>query len=275
MTVFDLDGNLLDTWTYPPGMDGQLIADDDGTAYVPSYWREGQTPASGFIVLDRDGDELRRVAKPDFDASAWRLVARSSSERMTTTVPFSPQLIWNVLLSQTTVEGVSDRYRFELRQPDGRVTVIERAVELPDVSAKEAQWETTRLTSRMRRLDPDWDWSVNPVPSRRPAFEGFLGDRDGRVWVIRAVRTERVPDCDPTPEIDDPRPTSCWRSVTGLDAFEEETGRYLGQTEVPGIDLLRVQPAFLDNSVITAVQANDGTIMVKRYRLVLPGEEGQ
>jgi hypothetical protein len=57
-----------------------------------------------------------------------------------------------------------------------------------------------------------------------------------------------------------------------IDAFGED-GRYLGQIAVP--DGFREWPApfVRGNSVFGVVEDDAGTIMVKRYRLVLPGEE--
>ena len=51
-------------------------------------------------------------------------------------------------------------------------------------------------------------------------------------------------------------------------------GRYLGDVDDPeGVDVLLTHP-FIDGRRVIAVYQDDaGTIMVKRYRLVLPGEK--
>ncbi len=64
----------------------------------------------------------------------------------------------------------------------------------------------------------------------------------------------------------------CWRPSTLIDAFDGE-GRFLGPVEAP--DGLRAFPAHLQvrgDRVVSVVEDEAGTIMVKRYRLALPGE---
>ena len=65
------------------------------------------------------------------------------------------------------------------------------------------------------------------------------------------------------------RAVSCWRDVAGLDVFEAESGRFLGQIEPP---YTLSHPVFLDDAILTVHEDDAGTIMVKRYRPVLPGE---
>jgi hypothetical protein len=52
-------------------------------------------------------------------------------------------------------------------------------------------------------------------------------------------------------------------------------GRYLGEVEVPpGMTALAGVATFVDAPMVVASFEDEaGTIMVKRYRLVLPGEE--
>ena len=66
----------------------------------------------------------------------------------------------------------------------------------------------------------------------------------------------------------------CWRDTRFFDAFDAE-GRYLG--EIQGLSPYPwfARPTiFARGDMVVAPQQDDaGTIMVKRYRLVLPGEE--
>ena len=69
----------------------------------------------------------------------------------------------------------------------------------------------------------------------------------------------------------------CWRDSYELGVFDED-GKYLGSVEVPEVfynrrsEVLDPAPFMRGNTVLVAVQDEAGTIMVKRYRLVLPGE---
>ena len=51
---------------------------------------------------------------------------------------------------------------------------------------------------------------------------------------------------------------------------DQEPPRCLGKVE--GLQLTNTPPVYLGNTVIVPIEDDGGTIMVKRYRLVLPGE---
>lgn len=141
---------------------------------------------------------------------------------------------------------------------------------MPPVEADYAEWFTAHRTAIMRRTQPDWRWNANPVPQRKPAFDGFVGDRQGRIWVSRLLGTEEVTDCDADPRSVEGRPAvACWRDQRGWDVFDEETGRYLGALESP-VNLR--MPVLLEDAVLTVHEDEAGTIRIKRYRLVLPDD---
>jgi hypothetical protein len=126
----------------------------------------------------------------------------------------------------------------------------------------------------MRQTDPGWIWNADPIPATRPAFDRFHGDRFGRIWVLRNLGGESVEGCTENPSPGDLATIEpCWREVFGYDIFDEPTGRFLGDVRLPeGADHFR-PPAFHEDSLIAIVTDEAGTIMVKRYRLVLPGVE--
>lgn len=94
--------------------------------------------------------------------------------------------------------------------------------------------------------------------------------------MARSGASVRLPDCVEDPveaghqaAYDNP----CWTNETFIDVFGAD-GRYLGEVDMPP----EVQPSalglFIDGRMVVARFVDDaGTIMVKRYRLVLPGEE--
>ena len=73
----------------------------------------------------------------------------------------------------------------------------------------------------------------------------------------------------------------CWEDTFILDAFDQE-GRYLGEIGIPPgatAAMLTFAQGYMDrlavvrgDLVILREQDESGTVMVKRYRLVLPGE---
>ena len=66
----------------------------------------------------------------------------------------------------------------------------------------------------------------------------------------------------------------CWRDIRGFDVFEEKSGRFLGQVAEPYRVTSRLQwPTFVEDEFLLAIEDEAGTIMVKRYRLVLPEDQ--
>jgi sugar lactone lactonase YvrE len=270
VTVFDLDGQLLDTWSYRSPSSTVMTTAIDGTLYVPGYWVEDDQPVVGLVAVAPDGTEIGRVTALEYDPMPWSLVARAGGRTTGATVLYAPRTVLAVLPSGALVRGISEAYRFTVQRADGTSLIIERAGELPAVPPELAEWYTIQRTDVMRRVQPDWQWTVNPVPAHKPAFTGFAGDRNGRIWVTRALGTETITDCDPDPlGVEGRRAISCWRDVVGLDVFEERTGRLLGQIEPPHA---LSHPVFLEDAILTAYEDEAGTIMVKRYRLQMPGE---
>ncbi len=71
----------------------------------------------------------------------------------------------------------------------------------------------------------------------------------------------------------------CWQDALFFDVIAED-GRYLGSVDVRNEMREQIRrwarTPHLAGDRVTAVAVDDaGTIMVKRYRLVLPGEEGR
>jgi len=84
---------------------------------------------------------------------------------------------------------------------------------------------------------------------------------------------ERVDDCteDPLDEsVSSVAP--CYRYRYTADVFDATTWKFLGEVELPGDTILH--PVFIGGeTIVAAVEDAAGTIRVKRYRLVLPGEQ--
>ena len=83
----------------------------------------------------------------------------------------------------------------------------------------------------------------------------------------------RVAECDEYPEPGS-RIRRCWQRQFGADVFSSD-GRYLGEVEFPAeVSVLALTNSYIrDDMLLTLALDDAGTIMVKRYRLVLPGEE--
>ncbi len=268
--IFDLDGNPLDTWPFRGGLILPITITADGTAYIPRNWRADGMFYAGLVAVDPDGNEGARVSGPDFDFEPWQLTAERGGRTMITSVTYAPDDVWTVLPSGAIVEGIRDRYRLEVSRPDGSTLIIERAVELLRVEPREHEYLTAITAARMRAFQPDWAWTARPIPTTKPAYYAFYGDRYGRIWVQRIIRTESRPQCEPDATVIGGDSPPCWRDVLGFDVFDEQTGKFLGQVEAPAEIRRRPPPAFLEHALVAVVEDSAGTLMVKRYRLSSP-----
>ena len=271
VNVLDLDGRPLVTWPIPGGLVRAIVVTPAGTAFVPNPRRSNVVPVNpdGTVGEPLAPSERRGSA----DSTDWSLMATSSGRTRYASVPFATLFRWEILPSGAIVEGHPSGYSFSLRRPDGSALDVSRSIALPAVSVAERQWRRKLQVAEMRQIDPEWTWDGESIPATRPAFERFHGDRFGRIWIWRNLGGEQATNCT-----EDPEPASlpniepCWRDVFGYDVFDESTGRLLGEVRLPDeVNTFR-QPAFQEEALIAIFTDEAGTIMVKRYRLVLPGE---
>jgi hypothetical protein len=93
---------------------------------------------------------------------------------------------------------------------------------------------------------------------------------------LRPARVGRASNCTEDP-LDDYVGTlvPCYMREDVADVFDEETGRLLGEVEFPTAILEEEfsVPFIRGDELYAVIEDDAGTIMVKRYRLVLPGEE--
>jgi hypothetical protein len=277
LTIFEPDGRLRDTWRYEgPTMSGRpTLVTDAGAVYLPGYVSADGDPATRRSALIRagadgaDSADGETIMEPESEGPAGQLVAQGDGPTLRMPVPFAPQMEWAVATSGAIIAGTSDDYSFEIRRPGGAMTRVRKGWEPVAVAADEIEWERQQVFEVMRRFYPDWAWAGPEVPTTKPAFVELQVDRDGRVWVYRGGPSAYNPACDdPEP----PRGTDCWIAETIVDVFDPD-GRYLGVVDMPAA-LGRFPPPFIRGDMVVGVVEDEvGTIMVKRYRLVLPEEE--
>jgi hypothetical protein len=192
--------------------------------------------------------------------------------------PFAPRVTWNAAPGGAVLFGVPDRYRFELLRADGTRLVVERYGEPVPLSAEQREWQRQFTVADEREYnEPEFSWDGASMPRHKPAYTWLGPTLSGEVWVRREGPSERVPDCVENPIEAGYRAAlanRCWQSDFMLAVFAAD-GRYLGEVEVPpGMTALAGVATFVDAPMVVASFEDEaGTIMVKRYRLVLPGEE--
>ena len=278
INAYTLAGGGAGTWTlpelacctWPPSMsiEGVMRApvvrwavDEMGAA----------TPHFGAQPFGKDGPQGAALWVPEI---RYEPLTVSVQGREREDVPFAPKLSWAVAPGGI-VAGASDQYRFEVHDADGTTTIVHRHWEPIPVHPEHAAWQRKYALARIRAAVPDWSWQGDEPPDHQPAFDYFIMPVSGEIWVWRSGPSRSLPDCMDEPA-ENPRlarERPCWRSETILDVFGRD-GRYLGQVEPPaGLRPAPSNPFVRGDRLYAVIEDEAGTIMVKRYRLVPPGEE--
>jgi hypothetical protein len=190
-------------------------------------------------------------------------------------VPFIPRGSWMMARDTTLVTGFPDAYRFEVRHPDGTATIVERVVGTVRVQREEFEWFKHNIVLQARERYPAWKWDGPRPPRTKPAFDGLFVDDANRVWLRRELVGEVVPDCaERSDDLTERLLHPCWRRPRVFDIFGPD-GRLLTTASYSGAPTRQVMPVIKGEIVLIPEQDGLGNIMVKRYRLVLPGEDVQ
>ncbi len=281
ISIFAPDGDPIGQWMLFSGwqMSRELIFADDGKLYTPALQNIGSAVEDwrfGMISWGPEGAQGDTFAQPEYDWSPRKLVAHPEGGGTSTNdVPFFPEIVWNMSPDRMIVSGLATEYRFEVRHPDGSMTVIERDYKPVPIDPEEARWHENAQTANMRNNQQGWAWNGAPIPKHKAAYDGLYPDRSERVWVRRPGPGMIRPDgvADPLGDND----TSWWQNPYWVDTYIvdvfEYAGRFLGEVEIPDGFSFDRMPFIRDNMIIALVEDEDGTPYVKRYRLVLPDSQ--
>ena len=284
--VFSVEGELLETRTFESGFTistgNPMTVSAKGVPYVSNILESGGPPHTwkwGMVGYTENGAG-EPIPAPDFDFNPSVLVLRSrmNSGAVGTTSsepPFAPRVVWALTTAAEMVGGVSDSYDFEIRHADGRVTEVETARSLTPLHPDEADWHARRFRAYLKTtIDPP-DWSAADMVASKPAFERFIPDNSGRIWVLRSGAGKRLPSCnEQATDFGEFSESPCWRDTRLLEVFGPD-GRFLGSVQIPEGVRFAPRPYIKNDMAVFVTEDEAGTIMVKRYRLVLPEEDEQ
>jgi hypothetical protein len=252
-SVYDSAGTLVRSWgpAYPSAPMGELYPGVGGHFYLrhslapfdlhdPANMRSSLAGMrTGYIGVDLTGaptgDTLPQPPLPEHGLGPS---VRVSSARAFASqpVPFAPRIVRAVSPFGYFVTTPGDPYVVLLERRDAPPLRIERDLAPVAVSDQERADEEERVLTRFRRMDPDWQWDGEPIPSHKPAVRGLRFDAAGRVWVERELAGTRIPDAELPPAPADAGPFTIpprrWRTPVVYDLFEPD-GRFLGTVERP------------------------------------------
>ncbi len=275
-------GELLDDWHAPGG--APTTVTDDGLAYVYGRLPDGPDDELRFAMIGHGPDgptgEVVRLplnfADQPFVAVDRRMLEVAAMEARAQglsfnvhLIPFAAQQAWALGRDGTLFVGAGETYELDARGLDGSELRVVRTIEPVPVEADEARWLRSRLTDFWRQLVPEFTWSGTEIPATKRAYISVVPDQSGRVWVVRELAGERLDGCEPDPdEFDGYLTNPCWRQPHALEAFGAD-GRFLGAVELPAGVRVDIAPYIRDDLMVALAEDGAGTIMVKRYRLVL------
>ncbi len=272
MNLYSPSGEYLESWPLRTGAESlhPPVLCTDGRLYtiarLPSRGTS-RIPHHAMVQVSAGGAITDTLDVPVYDQERWIIEFSTAQGLLATWVPFAPELIWAMSPSGAMVSGLSDQNRFSIEHADGSVTIVEWVREPVPFESDEWRWYRDRTIASIRLSQPGWAWTGPAIPSRKPAFDALIPDRNGRIWVRRPGPGIRLEDGDPAPDsyagyASRPR----WAESFSLDVFDE-SGRYLGEVMLP--DGFQVEPPpFIDGDmIVAAARDEDGVPTVRRYRL--------
>jgi len=231
---------------------------------------DGQSSRTGVRVHTVDGPVGEPILVPEieYDRRVIRANGRDIEE-----VPFAATATWTLAYDESLIVGASDRYRFRIIHPDGRTTVVERFWDPVPVTAAETDFWRRATLAAFRPAD--LSWNGENIPDHKLAYFGFQPAASGEISLMRhGPLPPATCTLEPEQMAAARDPADYLRCLFGemiFDVFGRD-GRYLGNVE--GVPV--VSRPFINGDTVVAVALDDaGTVMVKRYRLMLPGEEGR
>jgi hypothetical protein len=279
ISVFRLDGSLVTTWNTPtiPGLLRPMVLTQGGELYVASNLNPTAGPAEwrqGMVSCGSEGVARDTLAPPETVCSELELTfAGTTRGAISVPVPFSPERVWALTPQRSLVSGCSDRYSITYSLPDSGLRIVERDNwDVVPVDRLEAEWHRAATTARIRLDDPGWTWSGPAIPGSKPAYNALYTDTGGRLWVLRPgpgrelVDGIQKPD-NPLDYFRKPR----WEDTHLLEAFDAE-GRFLGQLTLPPGMRVRPFPWIEGARLLALVEAEDGEVTVRAFRMQTPGE---
>jgi len=133
------------------------------------------------VRYDADLQPIDSVAPPEFPGERQYFELRNEDSWMMTGVPYTPSLEWHLTREGTYWAGLTGVYHiFQLSWQGDTLRSIRRDYEPLPVTAADLdqareglEWFTDAGGK------PDW----SRIPSRKPAFEEFMFDDEGNLWV--------------------------------------------------------------------------------------------
>jgi hypothetical protein len=217
-----------------------LRADRRGLFYIEvplvhdSITRE--VSLAGYLAFDTSGTVRDTLVIPMWAPEAEQLVAQTADGGSTTrwARPWGGGSEATVTPDGGLLAGFGLEYVFYILPSNGRAIRVEREHQRVAVSVTEAHERRAMITQRLRRLNPSWTWTGDPLPAVKPAYRDFRVGEDGRLWIRLSAPGEPIPD-EELPPVDPANPDAVRLTTREPDLFDvyEADGTLIGRVTVP------------------------------------------
>jgi hypothetical protein len=222
---FDREGRVYDVGM-APGEDNRFR-----TALIRYEWLgdEGIEPRDTFAI-------------PRYEAATFTFSDSEGRMRMAAGIPFAPTQFWRLVDGRIWI-GISDRYRLHQITFEGdTVRTVERAFTPPPVTAAE---KDSTLAAMTWFTDQGGRVDRSRVPDQKPAYQGWVADEDGFLWVW---------------------PHQAAGEEAALDLFDAD-GRYLGRIPTPDRIPMHPRPVIRGDRLYTVLRDDLDIQYVTRFRV--------
>ena len=151
-----------------------FLVDAAGVAYKVMFDGPevpGIMPPMGWAPARPDGSFGEPTYPPDLGFEPWCLEylhPRVQQIGRSCRVPFAPYELSALTPEGAWVVGTSHRYRFEIHEPAGHVTGVEKHWDPVAVSADEIDYQRRRTRAYIRQWEESWSWNGPEIPTTSP-----------------------------------------------------------------------------------------------------------
>lgn len=274
ITVFDVEGTLLDEWPLSGGFntDRRFYVDTAGNSYATTLLTRGIVPWEwefGLVRYSPRGEIVDTVPAPTWDYDFAQLTASRDGSSSVRRVPFTAGVTWSFSPLGYMVGGLSTNYRIDLFRRGSPVLRIEREWTPVPVMGVEAEEQRRRITRGLQRQYGSWRWNGPSVPSTKPPFKELFVSWEGNIWVSLSTEAEAtMTEAEARAEEEaSGRVPLRFREPPAFDVFAPD-GRFLGHVRVPASFRTDPEPIVRGDRVWAVTRDELDVASVARFRIV-------